>query len=283
MSGENVCSCGHHVREHKDGYATDEQLLTSAPPQKICSKSECSCTSFQSNPAKIETREPTKPVLPEKKDIGKLLETLKVSKADYDNDEIIQLLVDGHGEKYEIKNYRKVLIFSYFKDTVEWIHDYLVKEFKKDKKLAVYKNRFELITGSRTLSGKDKDDVISGFAPESTKAPLRNDLYDLIVCSDVLAEGLNLHQCRNIINYDLPWNPMRLVQRHGRIDRINSQYDQVYLKSFFPEKYTERLLRLVDRIRRKLAMAARTVGEEAPPIVGGEKGTQGFSDRIEIE
>ena len=76
---------------------------------------------------------------------------------------------------------------------------------------------------------------------------------------------------------------MRLVQRHGRIDRINSQYDQVYLKSFFPEKYTERLLRLVDRIRRKLAMAARTVGEEAPPIVGGEKGTQVFSDTIEIE
>ena len=201
-------------------------------------------------------------------------------------DELINVLKEAEKDapiKDEIKNYRKVLIFSYFKDTVEWIHDYLVKEFKKDKKLAVYKNRFELITGSRTLSGKDKDVVISAFAPESTKAPVRDDKYDLIVCSDVLAEGLNLHQCRNIINYDLPWNPMRLVQRHGRIDRINSQYDQVYLKSFFPEKYTERLLRLVDRIRRKLAMAARTVGEEAPPIVGGEKGTQVFSDTIEIE
>jgi len=93
MSGENVCSCGHHVREHKDG-GNAEQYLTSAPLTKKCTKSGCSCTSFH-------------PVLLEKKDIDKLLETLEISKADYDSDEIIQLLVAGH-DKNEIKNHRKI-------------------------------------------------------------------------------------------------------------------------------------------------------------------------------
>jgi len=216
------------------------------------------------------------------------------SKVNIDNDdkliklknELINIVKEAEKDapiKDEIKNYRKVLVFSYFKDTVHWIRDYLNKEFKKNKDLEIYKDRFDVIAGNKTLSGKNKEDVIHGFAPESTKSPTKDNFCDLIICSDVLAEGLNLHQCRNIINYDLPWNPMRLVQRHGRIDRINSKYDEVYLKSFFPEKYTEQLLRLVDRIKRKLALAARTIGEEAPPIVGGEKGTQVFSDTLEIK
>ena len=79
MSRENVCSCGHHIREHKD-YPNDEQLLTSAPSTKKCSKSGCSCTSFHSMPVKIETSEPKKPVLTEKKEIGELLETLETLK-----------------------------------------------------------------------------------------------------------------------------------------------------------------------------------------------------------
>ena len=64
------------------------------------------------------------------------------------------------------------------------------------------------------------------FAPE-TAAPDAfngNDSIDILIATDVLAEGVNLQQCRNIINYDLPWNPMRLVQRHGRIDRLLSKH-----------------------------------------------------------
>ena len=200
--------------------------------------------------------------------------------------ELINILREAEKDapiKDEIKNYRKVIVFSYFKDTVDWIKNFLVEEFKKNKDIEIYKDRFDIITGSETFSGKSKDDVINGFAPESLQSSIKDDNCDLIICSDVIAEGLNLHQCRNIINYDLPWNPMRLVQRHGRVDRINSKYEEVYLKSFFPEKYTERLLKLVDRIKRKLALAARTIGEEAPPIVGGEKGSQTFSDTLEIQ
>ena len=107
MSRENVCTCGHHIREHKDDFPTNEALFTSASSQKICSFTDrlgikCSCTSFHSIPVKIETSEPKKPVLLEKEDHRQLLKTLGITESDYDNVEIIQLVVDGHGENYEI-------------------------------------------------------------------------------------------------------------------------------------------------------------------------------------
>ena len=183
----------------------------------------------------------------------------------------------------DAQQYRKVLIFSFFQDTVKWISDYLTNEIEKDESLSDYKNRIAVVSGSKTHNNKDKDEIVYDFAPISTKSPTGNDRYDILICTDVLAEGLNLHQCRNIINYDLPWNPMRLVQRHGRIDRINSQYEKVFLKSFFPENYTERLLRLIERIKSKLAMAAKSVGEESTPIIGGSSSTPVFSDKDDIE
>ena len=57
------------------------------------------------------------------------------------------------------------------------------------------------------------------------------DEIDILISTDVLAEGVNLQQARHIINYDMPWNPMRLVQRHGRIDRIGSQHKRVFLRT----------------------------------------------------
>ncbi len=125
-----------------------------------------------------------------------------------------------------------------------------------------------------------------GFAPVSAgaMAPDDQDLFDLLLSTDVLAEGMNLQQCRHVINYDLPWNPMRLVQRHGRIDRINSPHETVYLRTFFPDQQLDRLLDLEQRVRRKLAQAAASVGVEAPPLEDGAFGEQSFSEtREEIE
>ena len=106
-----------------------------------------------------------------------------------------------------------------------------------------------------------------------------------ICCSrpTLLAEGVNLQQCRNIINYDMPWNPMRLVQRHGRIDRIGSPHLRVFMRTIFPADQLDRLLKLEQRILNKLAMAAASVGVVAP-IEGAAHGTQVFTEtRGEIE
>src|SRR5207253_1995338 len=118
-------------------------------------------------------------------------------------------------------------------------------------------------------AGIPRQEAVFRFAPQSTEAPPEmTDDFDVLVTTDVLAEGINLQQCRNIINYDLPWNPMRLVQRHGRIDRIGSPHANVYIRCFFPDVRLDALLELEGRIRRKVAQAAATVGVEHEVIPG---------------
>jgi Helicase conserved C-terminal domain/PLD-like domain/SNF2-related domain len=157
----------------------------------------------------------------------------------------------------DVRDKRKVLIFSYFADTVDWIEDYLYEVVATDDRLAKYRGRIASLTGSEG----DKRDVLWGFAPRTTDAPEpAEDKYDIVITTDVLAEGVNLQQARHIINYDLPWNPMRLVQRHGRIDRIGSPHTEVFIRCVFPDRRLDDLLGLEERLHRKIKQAAATVG-----------------------
>ena len=180
---------------------------------------------------------------------------------------------------------RKVLVFTLFSDTAEWVRDYLEAEIPTRSDLAGYRGRLAVVSGSGDLSPVSRDRAVQGFAPISMQAPSGSDddLFDILVTTDVLAEGVNLQQCRNIINFDMPWNPMRLVQRHGRIDRIGSPHNRVFLRTIFPVDRLDHLLKLEERILGKLAMAAASVGVVAP-IQGAAQGTQVFSEtREEIE
>jgi len=187
----------------------------------------------------------------------------------------------------ERRDNRKVMVFSYFKDTALWILDWLKKVLEEDDRLVAYRERLVATCGSPDEREILDSDMASwGFAPQ-TAAPVTyidGDRFDLLITTDVLAEGVNLQQCRNIINYDLPWNPMRLVQRHGRIDRLLSKHNRVYLRTFFPDEVLDTLLRLEDRVRNKLALAAASVGVAEPPIQYGAQRDQSFTEtRLEIE
>jgi len=152
---------------------------------------------------------------------------------------------------------RKVLVFSYFADTVEYLHEALKRAIETDDRLAIYRGRVATATGS------DKDHqevVIAGFAPRTAGGQNERDCFDLVITTDVLAEGVNLQQARNIINYDLPWNPMRLVQRYGRIDRIGSDHPEVFIRVFFPTAELDEMLSLEERLQRKIKRAAAAVG-----------------------
>ncbi len=181
---------------------------------------------------------------------------------------------------------RKVLVFSFFADTVRWIRDFLRAELDRRSELAGYRGRIEAVSGgSNELGEVSRQQAVQGFAPVSMEAPAGReaDLYDLLVSTDVLAEGVNLQQCRHIVNFDVPWNPMRLVQRHGRIDRIGSPHNRVFMRTIFPVDRLDRLLNLEQRILDKLAMAAASVGVAAP-IEGAAHGAQVFTEtRDEIE
>jgi hypothetical protein len=184
------------------------------------------------------------------------------------------------------RNKRKVIIFSYFADTAEWIYDHLNGVLAADRQLAQYRGRIACVRGEDGYAGVTREEAVFGFVPISSEAPAgrREDRFDILITTDVLSEGMNLQQCRNIINYDLPWNPMRLVQRHGRVDRIGSPHKDVYLLCFFPDERLDALLALETRIRNKLAQAAATVGVENEVIPGAETSEIVFADeRSEIE
>jgi Helicase conserved C-terminal domain/PLD-like domain/SNF2-related domain len=193
---------------------------------------------------------------------------------------------DSTSDEEEANN-RKVLVFSYFRDTAIWIRDWLQRVIQEDARLACFRGRIATTCGSPDDVGVLSADLAAwGFAPR-TAAPdnyTQGDLFDLLISTDVLAEGVNLQQSRNIINYDLPWNPMRLVQRHGRIDRLLSNHKRIYLRTFFPDEVLDALLNLEDRVRSKLALAAASVGVAEAPIEGSAVRDQSFAEtREEIE
>ena len=180
---------------------------------------------------------------------------------------------------------RKTLVFSFFEDTVGWIRDFLASELAARPELEGYRGRMVAVSGSGDLEDVSRQKAVQGFAPVSMEAPRGrdSDLYDLLIATDVLAEGVNLQQCRHIVNFDVPWNPMRLVQRHGRIDRIGSPHNRVFVRTIFPADRLDRLLDLERRILDKLAMAAASVGVAAP-VEGAAQGGQVFTEtREEIE
>ncbi|MEH0975170.1 helicase-related protein [Micromonospora sp. CPCC 205546] len=163
---------------------------------------------------------------------------------------------EGVGDQ-DIRNKRKVLVFTYFADTADHLRRALHSLVSTDPRLGAYRDRLAVVSGSNKA---DRADVIIGFAPMTAGTGVEDDTYDLIITTDVLAEGVNLQQARHIINYDLPWNPMRLVQRHGRIDRIGSPHREVFMRCFFPDEDLDRLLGLEERLQRKLKQAAAAVG-----------------------
>ncbi|MEU3281446.1 helicase-related protein [Streptomyces antibioticus] len=161
------------------------------------------------------------------------------------------------GSEQQVRDKRKVLIFSYYADTVEHLATQLRAAVETDDRLAAYRDRIA------TASGPDRHgraEVLAGFAPRTAGGTGDEDRYDLLIATDVLSEGVNLQQARHIVNFDLPWNPMRLVQRHGRIDRIGSEHSEVFLRCYFPDQHLDALLGLEERLQRKLKQAAAAIG-----------------------
>jgi hypothetical protein len=181
------------------------------------------------------------------------------------------------GEASTERDRRKVIVFSYFADTVDWVRGYLENAVAEDPRLAPYRDRVVAVAGSDRET--DQQRAMYGFAPVTTEAPPgHDDIYDVLVSTDVLAEGVNLQQARHIVNYDLPWNPMRLVQRHGRIDRIGSPHTRVWLRCFMPDRHIDALLGLEARLHRKIKQAARSIGVEGTIIPGSEVSERYYSE-----
>ena len=139
---------------------------------------------------------------------------------------------------------RKVLIFTEYTTTAR----YLLHEIKK----SFPGKETELITGDTKPDVRSR--YIERFAPDSNLADdqrLEGKEIDILISTEVLAEGQNLQDCNYVINYDLPWNPMRIVQRIGRIDRLTSKYDTVRSRACYPDKELDGILKLMGKLTRQ--------------------------------
>jgi len=162
----------------------------------------------------------------------------------------------------------KIVLFSYFRDTARYIYRNLREDVDFQKALG---HDHISIVDSKIKPEERKDRIIR-FAPIANnhgeiKGTDRE--IDLLISTDVLSEGQNLQDADTVINYDLHWNPVRMVQRVGRIDRIGSPHPFVYVYNFIPEDALESLLGIMERLYQKLQDINRTVGLDASVL--GEK------------
>jgi len=244
-----------------------------------------------------------------KKHINKIFELLE-----NDDDEAIQKLIDeGKAEKYESKDFREnlktdleydlkilkevrnlwqtvtrdpklqkfkkelsekrvlktnhIILFTESKETA----NYLFKNINED-----YPGKVLLFTGDSSESVRDK--VIENF---DARARYKKNEYRILVSTEVLSEGVNLHRACVVINYDIPWNPTRMMQRVGRINRVDTPFDTIYTFNFFPTKQSNDQIKLKEAAEGKINAFLTLLGGDAELLTEGEPiGSHELFDRL---
>ena len=154
---------------------------------------------------------------------------------------------------------RKVIVFTYYRDTARYLYRELGGDHGTDFRNEAGEPTIRRMDGGASPS--DRSRLIQAFAPQSNSRPdlIGSDVeVDILISTDVLSEGQNLQDCGILVNYDLHWNPTRMVQRAGRIDRIGSKHPLLWVHNMFPEEGLERLLGLVESLNRKITDIDRT-------------------------
>jgi ERCC4-related helicase len=196
----------------------------------------------------------------------------KIMTLNTNDDPKLQNLLDilRHDADDPILDKRKTLVFTSFVDTVEYIRAFLAEKALGDPPLERLVARSAYVLGNQRTDVEARAEYAAGFAPRSMRPGDQDaeDKYDLLVTTDVLAEGQNLQQCGRVVNFDLPWNPMRIVQRNGRVDRIGSPHDTVNVHCFMPDVQLDAILRLEERLQRKIAHANAGIGVEGTIVPG---------------
>ena len=154
---------------------------------------------------------------------------------------------------------RKLLVFTTFKDTAEYLYGQLgpVAE-ESDIRIAMVAGDVVYAPG-----GGDLQSVLSRFAPRAHDVEMRDGEIDLLIGTDCISEGQNLQDCDTVVNYDIHWNPVRLIQRFGRIDRIGSRAKSVRMINYWPTDDMDLYLNLQHRVQARMVLAdAAATGDE---------------------
>lgn len=211
-----------------------------------------------------------------------ILELLSLMTADItpEHDTKLQTLFDLIEKKIEHPinpGNKKILIFTAFSDTADYLFDNVSRFVKK---------RFGLesaeVTGSvegRTTIRKlrtDLNTVLTCFSPVSKGRDVllsgSSEEIDVLIATDCISEGQNLQDCDCVVNYDIHWNPVRIIQRFGRIDRIGSRNDRIQLVNFWPDIDLDEYINLKSRVETRMKVSVMTSSGDDDPINAEEKG-----------
>jgi len=210
------------------------------------------------------------------------LELLKILIADItpEHDTKLQTLLSLIKEKLKKpinEGNRKILIFSAFSDTVEYLYshvsNFVKSQFGLDSAMIT-----GTVEGRTTIEGQraSMNEVLTLFSPISKGKDLlmpnnRNDI-SVLIATDCISEGQNLQDCDYCINYDIHWNPVRIIQRFGRIDRIGSKNTVIQLVNFWPDVDLDEYLSLKGRVETRMRISIMTATGDDDLINAEEKG-----------
>lgn len=163
---------------------------------------------------------------------------------------------------------RKIIVFSQFSDTVEYLGEKL-----RDNGLPVF------YYTSKRATGRNKEIIKANF-DAGYPAHKQVDEYKILVATDAISEGYNLHRAGTVFNYDIPYNPTRVIQRVGRINRINKKvFDELYIYNYFPTSIGEIETRTKEITTTKMAMIHALMGEDTKYLTSDEELNNFFAEQ----
>ncbi len=177
--------------------------------------------------------------------------------------------IENPAEDKDGRPNRKALVFTAFADTAAYLYEH-VEQWAR-RKLGVHA---ALVTGGNgnrsSLDPAGFDDIIRNFAPKAQQRSEAGEEIDILIATDCLSEGQNLQDCDWAANYDIHWNPVRLLQRFGRIDRIGSRNRRVSMTNFWPTANLDCYLDLKNRVEARMALADAAATGRDDPLSGAE-------------
>ena len=207
-----------------------------------------------------------------------------------EHDSKLQMLITDLKEKFNHpinEGNKKVLIFTAFADTADYLYKNLAERIKEDCGLNV-----GLITGSTegkctipkfectfnnvltffSPISKDKAAIFGNDSKKTGKKAWLNESIDVLIATDCISEGQNLQDCDELINYDIHWNPVRIIQRFGRIDRIGSKNQEIQLVNYWPDMELDEYIKLKGRVESRMKATILTSTGDDNLLSDNEKG-----------
>ncbi|MCM1139056.1 MAG: SNF2-related protein [Muribaculum sp.] len=198
-----------------------------------------------------------------------------------EHDSKLQLLIQDIRNKFANSinaDNKKIIIFTAFSDTAQYLYDNIALLIKERTGLntALVSGDVEARCTIKTREKMDFNKVLTLFSPiskeKSALYPNLNEEIDVLIATDCISEGQNLQDCDFLINYDIHWNPVRIIQRFGRIDRIGSRNSVIQLVNYWPDMDLDDYINLKGRVEARMKVSVLTATGDDNPLSAEEQG-----------